>query len=467
MALLSHEDPMVGVVVDGRYRIIERIGQGGAGVLYRAEQLAIGRDIALKMLSAYSLSDERAEHRFENEARIVSKLHHPRTLKLFDYGRTPDGKPYIACELLRGAPLNKLLQREGPLEAARTMRFLADICGSLDEAHKLGVVHRDLKPANVFIEQVGTEEHAKVLDFGIAKIVNQESVTAVGTVIGTPAYMPPECSSGAVLDARSDIYSLGVTAFECLTGMKPYHAELPMAVLQMHVYHPVPRVTGVPAELAELVARMMAKDPRQRPQSAAEVRLVLQEIARAPLAVAPVPRLFWAKLAAGAVAIGLLTSATVRWARPPPVTPVVIAPKAVEVSKREVSQPEVSQPEVSPPVIEAALPEGDATIEDPPRTPVAVKSKRPRRAKVVQQTQAPAPAAVVAPRGRVTIEVWTTAGRILPAEISVDGARASSPSLELTAGTHTIEVRPQGYPTQKKTVQVTAERSTTVRFVAD
>ncbi len=229
------------------------------------------------MLTPDAAEREHVVRRFENEARIISKLRHPNTLKLFDFGETEDERLFLVAEFLSGQPLDSVL-RAGSIGVPRTLHVLAQAADSLAEAHGQGIVHRDLKPGNLFVERVADQDVIKVLDFGIAKLSKGTSYTAEGTVFGTPAYMSPEQARGETVDSRSDLYSLGVIAYECLCGSPPFQADTPVSVLLRHVSDEpisltrrVPPV-AVPPEVDVLVLRLLAKDPDQRPQTAADLK---------------------------------------------------------------------------------------------------------------------------------------------------------------------------------------------------
>ena len=281
--LKTSADPMIGVTIDGRYRITKPIGAGGMGSVYLATQTNIDRDVAIKVLGAGFSDNDDVVRRFENEARIISQLRHPNTLKLIDFGRMEDGRLYIVTEYLNGLPLNRVL-RQGTLDPSRTLRLIGEICASLVEAHAKGIIHRDLKPGNIFIEKVGDEEVVKVLDFGIAKLSEQPAVTRTGALFGTPAYMAPEQARGNVVDARADIYSLGIIAYECLSGRPPFVSDNMATLLVHHIMEPPPplgdKVAGLPQELIDLVMSMLSKEPEKRPPSAADLRRRTEKLDR-------------------------------------------------------------------------------------------------------------------------------------------------------------------------------------------
>ena len=226
----ASSDALIGAVLDQRYRIESEIGAGGFGTVYSARQLKFDREVAIKILNADAASTPEHVRRFETEARVVAQLRHPATLTLLDFGQTDEGRFYAVTERLHGKPLDDLLAR-GPLESARVLRLLRQICDSLVEAHDQKIIHRDLKPSNIFIQTIGDQEIVKVLDFGIAKLLKQPGITSTGETCGTPVYMSPEQARGEALDARSDLYSLGVMAYECLAGQPPFYATTPVSLL--------------------------------------------------------------------------------------------------------------------------------------------------------------------------------------------------------------------------------------------
>lgn len=280
---LGAVDPLLGALVAGAYRIQARVGTGGMGAVYRAVQERFERHVAIKVVSSNVLDNADSARRFQKEAQIIARLHHPSTLKLFDFGRLPDGRPFLVTEFLKGQTLGDAAEA-GPMGWTRIATLLGQVCASLEEAHRQGVVHRDLKPDNVFVIDVHGEEVAKVLDFGIAKL-GSSTETATGLVFGTPAYMSPEQASGHTASAQSDVYSLGIIAYRCLSGQLPFQSEQPMALLLKHINEPppplrerLPAPERVPEELETLVMACLAKNPASRPRGAAAVRMVLERL---------------------------------------------------------------------------------------------------------------------------------------------------------------------------------------------
>ncbi|HUS29804.1 MAG TPA: serine/threonine-protein kinase, partial [Kofleriaceae bacterium] len=235
------QDPFVGKVIDGRYEIQQRVGEGGMGVVYKARQMSIDRVIALKMLNQQMAGDQQWVQRFYNEAKACSRLQHPNTIRMFDFGQTQDGRLFMTMEFLDGMSLRDALDR-GPIAPQRVIKVLIQCCASLAEAHSIGIIHRDIKPDNVFLlNMAGSPDFVKLLDFSVAKLLEGDRMkTQAGVVFGTPQYMSPEQGRGLPLDARSDLYALGILAFEMLTGNVPYNDDNPMTVIQMHLHGQVP-----------------------------------------------------------------------------------------------------------------------------------------------------------------------------------------------------------------------------------
>ncbi len=281
-------DPLLGRVINERYKILSVIAHGGMGRVYRAEQAPLGRLVALKVMSPHYNGDHDPEFhkRFFLEASIASKLKHPNTVTIFDYGKTDDDVFYIAMELLEGRTLHRLLRDEGPLGAERTVHIAIQICCSLREAHALGVVHRDLKPANVYVVKHGDEgEFVKVLDFGLVKNVEEkgEQQTQAVLFLGSPKYMAPEQIAGGPIDPRADIYALGVMIYEMLAGKVPFDSVNSVNILMAHVHEPIPSLRAqnpkaqAPAALEDVLRKCMAKSAEDRFHSMNEVLLALKQ----------------------------------------------------------------------------------------------------------------------------------------------------------------------------------------------
>lgn len=279
-------DPLIGRVLLDRYEVLQRIGSGGMGAVYVGRQRAVDRRVALKVLRSDLLANDHVRQRFRREAEIMAKLKHPNTVQLIDYGETEDGLAVMVLELLEGKPLNDRL-KEGPLPLIECLKVGEEISASLAEAHLYGMVHRDLKPANIFLARSGPSVHAKVLDFGIARLLDEEAtrLTSTGQVFGTPRYMSPEqaMSTGDV-DPRSDLYSLGLIIYECAVGQPPFVAQTSIQYLSAHTTQAPPKLRDAmpdaPLALESLVDACLAKEPNDRPGSAEDVGRALQAIRR-------------------------------------------------------------------------------------------------------------------------------------------------------------------------------------------
>ena len=270
-------DPLIGTVVDGRYRVLAKIGHGGMGAVYRVEHLAMSKQAAMKVLHPTLGGEAELIARFRREADAVSRLSHPNTVQVFDFGRTPRFV-YLVMELVRGEDLGTILRRDGPLPWRRVRAIVAQVCEALAEAHEAGIVHRDLKPENLLLTR-GRDgrDVVKVVDFGLAKLRDVEeanAVTARGSLVGTPYYMSPEQIRAEEADGRSDIYSLGAVMYRMLTGQPPFVAPTPVAVLTMHLTDELAppsqrageRATelGIDGAVDALVMRAMARAPEER-----------------------------------------------------------------------------------------------------------------------------------------------------------------------------------------------------------
>jgi hypothetical protein len=263
----------------GQYEIVERLGGGGMAVVYRAVQQPLGREVALKALSSELFQDDGFVKRFETEAKTLAKLDHPNILPIYDFEVT-EGVAFLTMPLIRGGTLRDILNR-GALDTLTAWRYLREIGDGLQHAHDAGIVHRDLKPTNVLIHSDG---RAMLADFGLARGAGQPThLTTIGLAIGTPGYMAPEQVMGHDVDKRADIYAMGVLTFEMLTGRLPYIGSNRMEVAYSTVNAPIPSAAklnaALPDELDQLLAKVLAKDPAQRPQT---VRELLALMARLP-----------------------------------------------------------------------------------------------------------------------------------------------------------------------------------------
>src|SRR5690349_11569942 len=299
VALETTGDSLIGSTLAGKYRIDERLNAGGMGTVYRGTHVLMDKTVAIKVLRPSLAADEKIVARFSREARAASRITHPNALTVTDFGEDENGIVFLVMEYLSGRTLKQLLREEGPLPLPRVVDITRQVADALNAAHQQGVIHRDLKSDNIMLLDTMTGDHAKVLDFGIAKIKEPDGnrdtggLTAPNLVIGTPQYMSPEqCSQDSGIDARSDIYSLGVILYEMLVGHVPFSAESPTMVMMKHLQEPVPSVlderSDLPASIGRVIARAMAKLPANRYQNVAEFIEDLT-IASGTAQFAPVP----------------------------------------------------------------------------------------------------------------------------------------------------------------------------------
>src|SRR5215213_1150319 len=281
VALEKDPDALVGTTLAGKYRIDARLNEGGMGTVYRGTHVLMDKTVAIKVLRPSLAADEKIVARFSREARAASRISHPNALTVTDFGEDESGHVFLVMEFLSGKTLKQVIRDDGPLPLARVVEITRQIGDALDAAHAQGVVHRDLKSDNIMLVDTMTGDHAKVLDFGIAKINEPDGVvdtnlTAPNLIIGTPQYMSPEqCSQDGEIDARSDIYSLGVILYEMLVGHVPFAGDSPTIVMMKHLQDPVPSVleerNDVPASVARVVTRAMAKVRDNRYQTVADL----------------------------------------------------------------------------------------------------------------------------------------------------------------------------------------------------
>jgi serine/threonine protein kinase len=267
-------DPLLGMTIDGRYEVVEVLGEGGTGRVYKVRHTTLDRMFAMKLLRRDLASDDELTARFIQEARATASVQHPNVVEITDFGKLEDGMPFLVTELLVGRTLGDLIKAGGPVPAVRATVILRQIASALAAAHAVGIVHRDLKPDNVFLidatGQGGGHEDVRIVDFGAAKVVGASRVTRDGIIFGTPHYMSPEQASGQPVDHRADIYSLGVIMYEMFTGKVPFEADTYMGVLTQHMFvKPVPpSQVSVAAQglgaLEEVTLVCLAKKPEER-----------------------------------------------------------------------------------------------------------------------------------------------------------------------------------------------------------
>jgi serine/threonine protein kinase len=345
-----------GQVLASQFRIVQKLGQGGMGSVWLAEQLDMGRKVVVKVLNPeLTQTQGTAVERFRREAQAVARLNHPNIVQIFVFGTTEDGQLFIAMEFVEGRDLG-LLIAEGPTPEPRALRIIDQACSALIEAHSAGIVHRDLKPENIVLtDRHGNPDYVKVLDFGIAKLHDTgdaPSLTQAGTIFGTPRYMAPEQVKGHGVDARADIYALALILHELLTGHHPFSAATAIEYLVQHVNEPVRPLSetapdlGLSPRTSAIVARGLEKDPTDRFQSVAdlqrEVRAALRDFSEAargfptssegsppaaprrqPVSNAARSTFPWVAVASGAAVLGLGLAAFALLRDPPSAAPAV------------------------------------------------------------------------------------------------------------------------------------------------
>lgn len=274
-------DTLLGQTLADKYRIDERLKEGGMGTVYRGTHVLMDKTVAIKVLRPSLAADEKIVARFSREARAASRISHPHALSVTDFGEAENGIVFLVMEFLNGETLKELIRREGPMPLDRVVEIIRQVGAALDAAHAQGVVHRDLKSENIMLLAANGPDYAKVLDFGIAKITEHEGdydpgLTAPDLVIGTPQYMSPEqCSQAPDIDSRSDIYSLGVIIYEMLVGHVPFTGPSPTAIMMKHLQEAAPSVleerNDLPAAVGRVISRAIAKRPAERYQTVGEL----------------------------------------------------------------------------------------------------------------------------------------------------------------------------------------------------
>jgi serine/threonine-protein kinase len=396
-------DPLIGRKLDGRYEVLERLGEGGAGVVYRGRQTHLGRFVAIKVLHQDAALSTDWRRRFQQEAIALSVLAHPNVVPVTDFG-VDNGVPFLVMELLEGQTLGDLI-KEGPLPLWRALQIARQTLRVLAFSHMKGVVHRDLKPSNVFLQALPEwPDHVRLLDFGMAKFVEGSGsrapaeLTRAGVMFGTPAYMSPEQVKGAPTDARSDVYAAGVLLFELLAGRRPFVADSPEGYLMAHLMAPIPSLTKVRPRIAHaslfqaVVEQAMAKKPAERFENAYAMAVALEDVvARLPAAVVsggraearrkPMPRApsaapsgsrFWPRvILLVTLAVGI--AAVVEYLR----HEAGKQAKTPEVPPAQPPKPALSSPPAPPPA--PALPEPEPPTSPPVKVPAPTDPEAPER----------------------------------------------------------------------------------------
>jgi serine/threonine protein kinase len=287
----AKRDPYVGRIINGRYQILKKLGEGGMGTVYLAEQISMARKVALKVLQGNYANDEEFISRFRREARLAASLNHPYIVTVYDFDQAEDGSLFIAMEYVDGMSLTEVIRRHSPLDIGRAVGLGAQIAEGLDAAHRTGVIHRDIKPDNIMV--VGDEdlEKVKLMDFGIARLRDAgatSQLTRAGVIMGTPAYMAPEQAEGTEASERTDIYALGIVLYELLSGSVPFRASTPGAVLLKQIRE-VPQPLRdlrreIPFTVENVVMQALQKDPANRQRNMREVAQALKQVERSTVA---------------------------------------------------------------------------------------------------------------------------------------------------------------------------------------
>ena len=288
-------DPRIGTLVQGRYRVLERLGAGGMGVVYRGERTELGRAVAIKFLHGFVAEDPSHQKRFQIEAQAMSQLSHPCCVSIIDFG-LEGGAPFMVMDFITGRTLRSRVHEGGALPVKQALSIMRQVLAGLAHAHERGIVHRDIKPDNIILtDAIGLGEQVRILDFGLAKLRDTAPNLTQGMPVGTPSYMAPEQIRGEEVDARTDLYSAGVLLFELLTGQKPFNAERAAAVMLKHQETPPPSLgslmpnAGFSPALEGLVRKALAKKPEERFQSAGDFASALEALPEAAVAHAAVP----------------------------------------------------------------------------------------------------------------------------------------------------------------------------------
>ncbi|MBL8621735.1 MAG: serine/threonine protein kinase [Myxococcales bacterium] len=313
-------DPRIGTVLAERYKVIERWSQGGMGTVYRGQHVELEREVAIKFLHEWAASEPAFVQRFEREAKAMARLQHPGCAQILDSG-VAGGAPFVVMEFVTGESLLALIDR-GAMPPARAIEIARQVLAALDHAHSHGIIHRDIKPANVAVMTSEFGDQVKVLDFGLAKMAAATTNLTGPMAVGTPTYMPPEQGLGGTVDARTDLYAVGVLLFEMITGAPPFERDDPQAVIVAHRSEPPPLLSerlgdgSCSPELERVVMRALAKEPADRFPSAADMARLLTAVPEAqagrPGVITPLPM---------AVVTGPAPAVAPRPATPPPATP--------------------------------------------------------------------------------------------------------------------------------------------------
>ena len=415
------------MILQGRYRVLERIAEGAMGTVYRGERMVLGRPVAIKFLHAAVARDPQLADRFEVEARAMSRLSHPNCISVIDFGIRD--LPYLVMDLVAGTPLRSLLE-QGRLSQERAVSIARQMLAGLAHAHGHGIVHRDIKPENILVEQMaGFEDHVRILDFGMAKLMDRTSKLTMGLAVGTPHYMAPEQLEDGPVDARVDLYASGIVLYEMLTGAKPFDGTEMGEILLKHKRFPPPPFSQSAADLPPapaleaIVRRALEKDPAARFATAMDMRAALEGVAAAaPPAPARAPLAPSDKTVFEAVPFGAAPATAGRRARRPTSLTAILRTRRWQVygaaaaggalaALLALGLPEKTPPPAPAPTAAPRPAPAPVPVPAPPKTVAAPAPPRPEPAPEPEPAPAPVPAVAPQPPQRPA----TTARRAAPA----------------------------------------------------
>jgi serine/threonine-protein kinase len=478
-AVVVTVDLAPGTVFHDRYEILGALGRGGMGMVYKARDRALDETVAIKVLRPDFSQDPTMAERFKSEIRLARKVRHRNVCAIHDFGEER-GLQFISMELVEGMDLKRLLRERGALPLKEAYELAIQVAEGLQAVHEAGIIHRDLKTPNVMRDPAG---HARLMDFGIAKRQGGETLTATGSIVGTPEYMSPEQAQGHKADFRSDIYSLGIVTYELFTGQTPFRGETPISTILKQINDPPPLDTapalGLPAELRTVLHRALAKDPAQRYQTAQAFAEALRD-ARRP-SHRQVPASTEALRAPTVLAPGGARgrSGPSRWLLGAAAVAVVgVGVVIFALGRGRAPVPPSAEPTLPPSTVVAPGPTSPATV--PVTTvPAATPTPTPVSTPTPRATATPRPPAPPATAPVTTIPVTTVPATVAPArtplpdgtllvvarpwgEVSVDGRTLGETPLQaipLSPGTHTVSVRHPAYQPIERQVRIRSGRS--------
>lgn len=457
-----------GTLLDGRFEIVSLLGRGGMGAVYRAHDRTLDEPVAVKVMRSEFALDPRMAERFKSEIKLARRVRHRNVCAIHDYGEV-DGTLYISMELVDGVDLKHRLGSGGALPRDEAYAMAIQIADGLHAVHECGIVHRDMKPSNVVCGQDGV---VRLMDFGIAKRQSEaRGITATGNVVGTPDYMSPEQAQGRPLDARSDVYALGVLVYELFTGNLPFHGDTPISTILKHIQEPPPldgpAAAALPAPLRRVLKSALAKDPAERYADAGAMAAALRQARDAPdvepPAPAPAARSVPLLGLAGAAAIAVAV-AVVLIGRPgsspspePPVPATLALPITEAPAPTPLPTPAATPAATAPPATESAraitVPPATRPTAAPTARPTALPTAAPPTTTV---RAAPPPTTVPARPGQlhVVVRPW--------AEVAIDGRTVGETPLapiSLPAGRHTVVLRHPAWEPLELSVDVESGQS--------